>query len=75
MIVSLLLLIGCLVASLVFALAALGCHRIPFDKFLPGISLQRIRVAKAASAAGFFGLSIISLAIFLDILFNSVDLQ
>lgn len=75
LIVSLLLLVGCLVASFVFALCAFGCYRIPFDRFLPGISAKGMRVAKVSSAAGLFGLSIVSLAIFLDILFSSVDLQ
>jgi hypothetical protein len=74
-IVSLLILIGCLVASFVFALCAFGCYKISFETFLPGISTQRLRVAKMASAGALFGLSIISFAIFLGILFGSVDLE
>jgi hypothetical protein len=76
LIVSLSILIGCLVASYVFALCAFACYKIPFDSFLPGISTQRFRqVAKVASAAWLFALSIISFAFFLDILFGSVDFQ
>jgi hypothetical protein len=76
LIVSLSILIGCLVASFVFALCAFACYKIPFASFLPGIRTQRFRqVAKVASAAGLFALSIISFAFFLDILFGSVDFQ
>jgi hypothetical protein len=75
LILSLLILIGCLVAAFVFALLAFACYEIPFDTFFPGTSTQRLRVAKVAGAATFFGLSIVSLAIFLDILFGSVDFQ
>ena len=72
--VSLLILIGSLVASFLFAVCAFACYKVPFDRFLPGISAQRFRrIAKMTSAAGFFGLSMISLAIFLEILFGDAD--
>ena len=76
LIVSLSILIGCLVASYVFALCAFACYKTPFDSLLPGISTQRFRrVAKVTSAAGLFALSIISFAFCLDILLGSVDVQ
>lgn len=73
LIVPLEILVGCLIAGVVFALCALACYRAPLQYCPPWLGSETFRrKARLASVAGFLGLSFISAVIFLQILFGAV---
>jgi hypothetical protein len=73
LIVPLEILVGCFIAGVVFALCALACYRAPLQYCPPWLGSETFRKnARLVSVTGFLGLSLISVVIFLEILFGAV---